>query len=184
MDSLSISSSSSSYEELLTEESRKTPKEEKAKKQVNFYNSNILSRIFFSWSRLAMKISNNGILKTSDVSELHPTQSTRYNITPLQNSWKKFSKNKDWRYPLAYAIFVVHIKPILSLQLLDFCNIALEFLNMYFFRLIIQHFSTGNFGKTFAYNNQLFYIKKDEATLKVLILIFINVHFFLYLLNY
>ena len=50
MDSLSISSSSSSYEELLTEESRKTPKEEKAKKQVNFYNSNILSRIFFSWS--------------------------------------------------------------------------------------------------------------------------------------
>ena len=155
MDSLSISSSSSSYEELLTEESRKTPKEEKAKKQVNFYNSNILSRIFFSWSRLAMKISNNGILKTSDVSELHPTQSTRYNITPLQNSWKNFSKHKDWRYPLAHAIFVVHIKPILSLQLLDFCNIALEFLNMYFFRLIIQHFSTGNFGKTFAYNNQL-----------------------------
>ena len=155
MDSISISSTSSSFEELLTEESRKTPPLEKPKKQVNFYNSNILSRIFFSWSTLAMQISNKGVLKTSDVSELHPTQSTRYNITPLQTSWQNFSKHKHWKYPLAHAIFVVHIKAILFLQLLDFCNIALEFLNMYFFRIIIQHFSTGNFGSNFIYNKNL-----------------------------
>ena len=155
MDSISISSTSSSFEELLTEESRKTPPLEKPKKQVNFYNSNILSRIFFSWSTLAMQISNKGILKTSDVSELHPTQSTRYNITPLQTSWHNFAKHKNWKYPLAHAIFIVHIKAILSLQLLDFCNIILEFLNMYFFRVIIQHFSTGNFGSNYFYNNKL-----------------------------
>ena len=155
MDSISISSTSSSFEELLTEESRKTPPLEKPKKQVNFYNSNILSRIFFSWSTLAMQISNKGVLKTSDVSELHPTQSTRYNITPLQTSWQNFSKKKHWKYPLAHAIFVVHIKAILFLQLLDFCNIALEFLNMYFFRIIIQHFSTGNFGSNFIYNKNV-----------------------------
>ena len=155
MESISISSTSSSFEELLTEESRKTPPLEKPKKQVNFYNSNILSRIFFSWSTLAMQISNKGVLKTSDVSELHPTQSTRYNITPLQTSWQNFSKHKHWKYPLAHAIFVVHIKAILFLQLLDFCNIALEFLNMYFFRIIIQHFSTGNFGSNFIYNKNL-----------------------------
>ena len=155
MDSISISSTSSSFEELLTEESRKTPPLEKPKKQVNFYNSNILSRIFFSWSTLAMQISNKGVLKTSDVSELHPTQSTRYNITPLQTSWQNFSKHKHWKYPLAHAIFVVHIKAILFLQLLDFCNIALEFLNMYFFRIIIQHFSTGNFGSNFIYNKNV-----------------------------
>ena len=155
MDSISISSTSSSFEELLTEESRKTPPLEKPKKQVNFYNSNILSRIFFSWSRLAMQISNKGVLKTSDVSELHPTQSTRYNITPLQTSWQNFSKHKNWKYPLAHAIFIVHIKAILFLQILDFCNIAFEFLNMYFFRVIIQHFSTGNFGTNFIYNNNV-----------------------------
>ena len=155
MDSISISSTSSSFEELLTEESKKTPPKEIPKKQVNFYNSNILSRIFFSWSTLAMQISNKGVLKTSDVSELHPTQSTRYNITPLQTSWQNFSKHKHWKYPLAHAIFVVHIKAILFLQLLDFCNIALEFLNMYFFRIIIQHFSTGNFGSNFIYNKNV-----------------------------
>ena len=155
MDSISISSTSSSFEELLTEESKKTPPKEIPKKQVNFYNSNILSRIFFSWSTLAMQISNKGILKTSDVSELHPTQSTRYNITPLQTSWHNFAKHKNWKYPLAHAIFIVHIKAILSLQLLDFCNIILEFLNMYFFRVIIQHFSTGNFGSNYFYNNKL-----------------------------
>ncbi len=155
MDSISISSTSSSFEELLTEESRKTPPLEKPKKQVNFFNSNILSRIFFSWSTLAMQISNKGVLKTSDVSELHPTQSTRYNITPLQTSWQNFSKHKHWKYPLAHAIFVVHVKAILFLQFLDFCNIALEFLNMYFFRIIIQHFSTGNFGSNFIYNKNV-----------------------------
>ena len=51
---------------------------------INYTNENLFSKIFFSWSKLAMQISNQRVLKTSDVCALQRYQSTRYNIKNLQ----------------------------------------------------------------------------------------------------
>ena len=45
---------------------------------INYTTENLFSRIFFSWSKRAKEISNQRILKTSDLCALQKYQSTRY----------------------------------------------------------------------------------------------------------
>ena len=57
---------------------------------VNYTTENLFSRIFFNWSKRAMEISNQRILKTSDVCALQKYQSTRYNIKNIQEIYNKY----------------------------------------------------------------------------------------------
>ena len=57
-----------------------------SKKKINYITESIFSRIFFNWSKLAMRISNERVLKTSDVCALTKNQSTRFNINNLQDN--------------------------------------------------------------------------------------------------
>jgi hypothetical protein len=76
---------------------------------INYTTESLFSRIFFNWSKLAMQISNQRILKTSDVCALQNYQSTRYNIKNMQEMYNKYANKKN-KYPLVYSIFLVHAK--------------------------------------------------------------------------
>ena len=99
---------------------------------INYTNENFFSKIFFSWSKLAMQISNQRVLKTSDVCALQKNQSTRYNIKNLQEMYNKYANKKN-KYPLVYSIFLVHKWLLLYLLFLDIGNMILDYLRMFFF---------------------------------------------------
>ena len=114
------------------------------KKQVNYEKANIISRLFFNWSKYAMKISNSRGLKTSDVCALQKSQSTKYNSTPLKASWAYYSK-KTKKHSLILTILSCYYKIILLLIFLDFFNMLLEYVRIYLFKQLILCFSKGDF---------------------------------------
>ena len=115
------------------------------KKQINFENANIFSRLLFLWSKYAIRISNSRGLKTSDVCALQKNQTTKYNVTPLKSSWAYYSSKKKRRYPLILTILSSYYKIIILLISLDFFNMLLEYVRIYIFKQIIWCFSKGNF---------------------------------------
>ena len=167
MDSgINFSSSDEEIHELLTQDAKmdeknkellKKENQKSQEKQINFANASFLSRIFFNWSKLAMRISNNGILKTSDVCALEKNQSTRYKISHLQKYYDKYTSEKRW-YPLVQSIFVVHMNTIFYLFFLDLTSIVLEYTGIFFFGKILNIFTTGEF---FPQRNNIFDIFKD-----------------------
>jgi ABC-type multidrug transport system fused ATPase/permease subunit len=125
--------------------------------QVNYKTSGLLSFITFSWSIKALSLSNKGTLQIESINALDTVQSTRYNIVPLQKNWEIFSSNKKSKYPLMKTLFYIHRYKILLLFLIDLCKIIMEYLNLFFFRQIILHFSSGNF----KFNNDIHEIIKN-----------------------
>ena len=121
------------------------------KRQVNFEKANIFSLLFFNWSKYAIKLSNTQGLKTSDVGDVQKTQSTEYNISPIKNSWKYYSSKKKsdntnkYKYPLLYTIFSVYYKIIITLILLDFLNMILDYVRIFIFKQLIMCFSKRDF---------------------------------------
>ena len=114
------------------------------KKQENYKNSNIFSRLFFNWAKYAIEISNSRDLELSDICNVQKSQSTKYNITLLKSSWINYSK-KIKKYPLIFAIFSVYYKTIFLLITFDFFNMLLDYSRIYFFKQLILCFSKGNF---------------------------------------
>jgi hypothetical protein len=114
------------------------------KKQVNYENANIFSRLFFSWAKYAMKISNSRGLKTSDVCALQKSQTTKYNSTPLKASWEYYSK-KTRKHPLILTILSCYYKIIILLVTLDFFSMLLEYVRIYIFKQLILCFSKGDY---------------------------------------
>lgn len=98
---------------------------------INYTTENLFSRIFFNWSKRAMEISNQRVLKTSDVCALQKYQSTRYNIKNIQEIYNKYSKKK-MKYPLMMSIFIVHKWLLLYLLFLDVSSMILDYLRMFF----------------------------------------------------
>ena len=137
--------------ELLKKGTQKTQE-----KQINYRNASIFSRIFFNWSKLAMRISNSGLLKTSDVCALAKTQSTRYKISNLQKYYNKYTE-ENRKYPLVQSIFVVHMRIIFYLFFLDSVSIILEYTGIFFFGKILNIFTNGEF---FPKRNNFFDIFK------------------------
>ena len=116
------------------------------KKQINYQNSNFLSRLSFSWAKYAMSISNNHGLKVKDIGTVQKTQSTEYNIKKIKSRWDYYNseKNKKYKYPLIYTIFCVYYKIIILLILLDFINMLLDYIRIYIFKQLILCFSKGD----------------------------------------
>ena len=114
------------------------------KKQVNYENTSVFSRLFFSWAQYAMKISNTRGLKTSDVCALQKNQKTNYNYTPLKNNWNYYSK-KSLKYPIIPTIFFCYYKIIILLTILSFFNMLLEYVRIFLFKQLIMCFSKNDF---------------------------------------
>ena len=111
---------------------------------INYITEGIFSRIFFNWAKLAMKISNQRVLKTSDVCALKKSQSTRFNIKNLQEAYNKYSSKKR-KYPLMISIFVIHKALLSYLLFLDITSMILDYLRIFFFSKIITIFSEKSF---------------------------------------
>ena len=116
----------------------------KKNKNINYTTENLFSRIFFNWSKRAMEISNQRILKTSDVCALQKYQSTRYNIRNIQEIYNKYSAKKI-KYPLFMSIFIVHKGLLLYMLFLDVSTMILDYLRMFFFSKILVLFSEQKF---------------------------------------
>ena len=114
------------------------------KREINYVNESLFSRIFFLWSKLAMRISNQRVLKTSDVCALAKNQSTRYNIKNLQEKYIKYSSLKK-KYPLMISIFVVHKGLLCYLLFLGITTTILDYLKVFFFSKILSIFSNNIF---------------------------------------
>ena len=143
---------------------------------INYTTENLFSRIFFSWSKRAIEISNQRILKTSDVCALQKYQSTRYNIKNIQEIYNKYS-NKKIKYPLMMSIFIVHKGLLFYLLFLDSSTMILDYLRMFFFSKILTIFSE----QKFFINNRTFYdiffnyqFNIVEATVSFIIIKFIR----------
>ena len=111
---------------------------------INYTTENIFSRIFFSWSKRAMQISNERVLKTSDVCALQKYQSTRFNIKNIQEIYNKYLNKKN-KYPLLMSIFIVHKGLLFYLLFLDISCMVLDYLRMFFFSKILTIFSEQKF---------------------------------------
>ena len=143
---------------------------------INYTTENLFSRIFFNWSKIAMEISNQRILKTSDVCALQKYQSTRYNIKNIQEIYNKYSKEKI-KYPLVYSIFLVHKGLLFYLLFLDVTSMILDYLRMFFFSKILTIFSEQKFFiKNRTYYNIFFEFKFNivESTISFIIIKFIR----------
>ena len=114
------------------------------KKNINYITEGIFSKIFFNWSKLAMEISNERVLKTSDVCALAKNQSTRFNILNLQKQYNKYS-SKNRKYPLMISILVVHRALLYYLLFLDITTMILDYMRMFFFSKILTIFSENSF---------------------------------------
>ena len=111
---------------------------------INYITEGIFSRIFFNWAKLAMKISNQRVLKTSDVCALKKSQSTRFNIKNLQEAYNKYASKKR-KYPLMISIFVIHKALLCYLLFLDITSMILDYMRIFFFSKIITIFSEKSF---------------------------------------
>ena len=143
---------------------------------INYSTENLFSRIFFSWSKIAMEISNQRILKTSDVCALQKYQSTRYNIKNIQEIYNKYAKEKT-KYPLVYSIFLVHKGLLFYLFFLDVTTMILDYLRMFFFSRIITMFSEQKFFiKNRTYSDIFFGFKFNivESTISFITIKFIR----------
>ena len=114
------------------------------KKNINYITEDIFSKIFFNWSKLAMEISNERVLKTSDVCALAKNQSTRFNILNLQKQYNKYS-SRNRKYPLMISILVVHRALLYYLLFLDITTMILDYMRMFFFSKILTIFSENSF---------------------------------------
>ena len=143
---------------------------------INYTTANIFSRIFFNWSKRAMEISNERVLKTSDVCALQKYQSTRYNIKNIQEIYNKYSE-KNIKYPLMLSIFLVHKGLLLYLLFLDVSCMILDYLRMFFFSKILTLFSEQKFfisNRTFYDIFFLYKFNIIEATIIFIIIKFIR----------
>ena len=134
----------------------RSSKAAKQSPQVNYTSSNICSLLTFWWSRFAMRLSNQGKLRIKDVSPLAASQRTDKYIQELYTIWQHYIKtNKHKTYPLFFALFHMHFWTIVILFLFDFCMMGFDYVVMFFFRQVVQHFSSGDFNnesKTFLTN--------------------------------
>ena len=142
--------SSSEELKLMSKEGKLLPEEDLEpmiglKRQVNYEKANIFSRLFFNWSKYAIKLSNTQGLKISDVGDVQKTQSIAYNISPIKTAWGYYSKNKNKKYPLIYTIFSVYYKIIIILILLDFLSMIFDYIRIFIFEQLIACFSKRDF---------------------------------------
>ena len=143
---------------------------------INYTTANIFSRIFFNWSKRAMEISNQRVLKTSDVCALQKYQSTRYNIKNIQEIYNKYAQKKI-KYPLMLSTFIVHKGLLLYLLFLDVGTMILDYLRMFFFSKILTLFSEQTFFIKERTFHDIFFLYKFniiESTVAFIIIKFIR----------
>ena len=114
--------------------------------QLNYTQSNCLSKLFFFWPRYALKKSNKGNLTQNDVCHVSHKQSIDYEIDKIKKTFLKYNTSKRYKkYSLVMTIVLTNYKLLLFLFLLDLFNVGIDYARMFFYRKIIFIFSKQDF---------------------------------------
>ena len=124
---------------------KKMTKSKRKNKNVNYSQSNCLSKLFFYWPSHIFKIANRGTLRHEDVCHVSEKQSIKYEINKIKKTFNKYSTGRLKNYSLGLTIYISNCKLLFFLLILDLFSVALDYIRMFFYRQIISIFSEGNF---------------------------------------
>ena len=158
---------------------KKLTKKKRTNYNVNYSQSNCLSKLFFYWPRHIFKIANKGTLKHEDVCHVSEKQSIKHEIGKIKKTFYKYSSNKLKNYSLVMTIFLSNFKLLFFLFILDLFNVGLDYLRMFFYRQIISIFSEGNFFPQREKINILSLIKNIKSIINIKLNIIEAVSFYL-----
>ena len=163
-------------------ESKAEKKKKIANANVNYANSNFLSRLFFFWLRHAVLRANKGTLDSEDVSQVSEEQSLNYSIDKIKKTFQKYNNIEKYKNNALLLTIVIHNwKLFLLLIILDLIDEGLDYVRIFFYGKIIELFSSGEFypdrsdiGSIFSYITKL-----DEYPYNILesVILFIGVKF-------
>ena len=111
----------------------------------NFTNSNIISKFFYFWVKPAIDLSNKRPLNIEDVGNISKEQRTCQNMSLYQKIFNKKASSKEYKYPLFFSIFSLHLRYFLFIYMLFIIDFSFVYSKIYFFKKIISTFSTGDF---------------------------------------
>ena len=118
----------------------------KDKNLSTYYTSNVFGKIFFNWTRYAMKMANQNSLKISDFEGVGEKDQSEMLLKPVSEKWhKEKDKIKDENYKenlLFYSILKAYYIRIIVLSILNLCTNLLKYLQIYFYDAIIQNFES------------------------------------------
>ena len=123
----------------------KIPLEVNETKLSPYYTSNIISKLFFNWSRYAMKIANKTPLKIPDFRGVGNKDKSENLVKPVYEKWhikkNKVKKEEDFEENLFFkSILKSYYKWIIVLTILNLCTNILKYIQIYFYDSIIQNF--------------------------------------------
>ena len=124
---------------------KKLKRRRKTNTNVNYSQSNFLSRLFFCWPRHIFKIANKGTLTHEDVCDVSEKQSIKYEIGKVKKTFLKYNSSKLKNYSLSITIFLSNFGLFLSLLILDLFSVGLDYVRMFFYQKIISIFSQAIF---------------------------------------
>ena len=118
--------------------------EEKNQELTSYYTSTIFGKIFFNWTRYAMKLANKASLKISDFNTIGENDFSENLLEPVSDKWYQEKSKLDSENPKKNTFFKsilkVYYKKIILLSILNLITSGLEYLQIYFYDAIIQNF--------------------------------------------
>ena len=118
--------------------------EEKNQELTSYYTSTIFGKIFFNWTRYAMKLANKASLKISDFNKIGENDFSENLLEPVSDKWYQEKSKLDSENPKKNAFFKsilkVYYKKIIILSILNLITSGLKYLQIYFYDAIIQNF--------------------------------------------
>jgi len=111
-----------------------------------YYTSSIFGKIFFNWTRYAMKLARKNPLNISDFKDVGEKDQSENLIKPVSEKWykeKEKIKDGNYRKNLFYkSILKAYYKKIIILSILNLITNLLKYLQIYFYDAIIQNFES------------------------------------------
>ena len=109
-----------------------------------YYTSTIFGKIFFNWTRYAMKLANKDHLKIYDFKDIGKNDHSENLVKPISDEWHKQKlkiKNENYKKNLFFkSILKVYYKKIILFSFLNLITSGLKYLQIYFYDAIIQNF--------------------------------------------
>ena len=109
-----------------------------------YYNSTFFGKLFFNWSRHAIKVANKNPLKISDFKGISFEDQSKNLYKSLNEKWnsqkEKYELGKIEENAFYYSILKTYYKRIIILTILCLFATIFEYLQIYFYDSIIENF--------------------------------------------
>ena len=118
--------------------------EDQNQELTSYYTCTIFGKIFFNWTRYAMKLANKASLAISDFNRIGENDYSENLFEPVSDKWyqekPKIDSEKTKKNIFFKSILKVYYKKIIILSILNLITSGLEYLQIYFYDAIIQNF--------------------------------------------